>query len=70
MGKDAEMDEILDKITVEQDGISYLVEIKGIEYAHFEVEHIYAVVNYYTGYVIYNLDFDNKYEKKYILTTT
>ena len=42
MGKDAEMDETLDKITVEQDGISYLVEIKGIEYAHFEVEHIIA----------------------------
>ena len=64
------MDNMLDKITVDQDGISYIVEVKGIEYSHFEIENIYAVVNYYTGYVIYNLDFEIKYEKKYILTTT
>lgn len=55
-------------IILEQDGKKYLFEITGRVYKHFGVDNIYAVAVYYTGHIIYNLDFDKKYKEKIILT--
>ena len=51
-----------------QNNKRYLFEITGKVYKHFGVDNIYAVAVYYTGHIIYNLDFDVKYEEKIILT--
>lgn len=57
------------KISIKQDGITYVIDINDIKYKHFGVKDVYAVVNYFTGNIIYNLDFDDKHGKKYVLTT-
>lgn len=60
----------MNKMSIKQDGITYVIDVNDIKYKHFGVENIYAVVNYCTGNIIYNLDFNLKvYSKKYILTT-
>ena len=64
-GKGAAMNEI---IIIQQDNKKYLFEITGKVYKHFGVDHVYAIAVYYTGHIIYNLDFDTKYEEKIILT--
>lgn len=61
----------MDRITVEQDGKEYVIDVSAIEHEHFGTDKIYAVVNFYTDCLIYNLDFDEtKYEKKVIVSTT
>lgn len=55
-------------IILQQNNKRYLFEITGKVYKHFGVDNIYAVAVYYTGHIIYNLDFDVKYEEKIILT--
>lgn len=64
-GKGAPVNEI---IIIQQDNKKYLFEITGKVYKHFGVEHVYAIAVYYTGHIIYNLDFDAKHEEKIILT--
>lgn len=60
----------MNKISIKQDGITYVIDVNDIKYKHFGVEDIYAVVNYCTGNIIFNLDFKPKVRnKKYILTT-
>ena len=64
-GKGAPVNEI---IIIQQDNKKYLFEITGKAYKHFGVDHVYAIAVYYTGHIIYNLDFDAKHEEKIILT--
>lgn len=50
-------------------GMPYEFEVSKYEYEHFGVDDVYAIAVFYTGYIIYNLDFDaDKYEKTIILT--
>lgn len=60
----------MNRIIVKQDGVTYIVEITKELQEHFGTNKIYAIINYYTGHLIYNLDYDVKYPANIILTTT
>lgn len=61
----------MNRIIVKQDDVTYIVEITKELHEHFGTDKIYAIINYYTGHLIYNLDYDQaKYEATIIITTT
>lgn len=64
--KGAAMNEIM---IIEQNGKKYLFELTAKVHKHFGTDSIYAVAVWFTGHIIFNLDFDSaKYEERIILT--
>lgn len=54
---------------IEQNGKKYLFELTAKVHKHFGTDSIYAVAVWFTGHIIFNLDFDSaKYEERIILT--
>lgn len=52
----------------DHNGQDYPFEIADTKTKHFGVDDIYAIAVYYSGDIIYNLDFNPEKEKTIILT--